>query len=82
MDEQAIPQWMLWVTIEHGPKFQHRIHISTVDKNNGPYRVATWTWQGVGVPPALLTDCEARVASVLDEHIVTRYGVAQSLRWD
>jgi len=43
--------------------------------------VGAWTWSGIGVPAEILPDIEARVASVITEHLVTRYGVAERLEF-
>jgi len=79
VERVEIPQWMLWVTVSHGPRFGHAVTISVVSKDREPFEVARWSWQGIGVPPAMPGDLSARVTSVLSEHLVTRYGVAHTL---
>lgn len=74
-----IPQWMMWATVLHGPKFGHALTLTTVSKNRDPYEVARWSWTGIGVPSGLLEDAQTRACSVLAEHLTTRYGVSVTL---
>lgn len=79
MERIEVPQWMLWTTVSHGPKFGHAVTLSTVSKNREPFEVARWSWTGIGVPTGLLEDLKVRQTAVLDEHLITRYGLALSL---
>lgn len=74
-----VPQWMLWCTISHGPKFGHALTIETVSKAQERHQVSRCSWTGIGIPPSLLLDSQNLLCSVLGEHVVTRYGVAQEL---
>lgn len=76
MRDDEVPQWMLWCTVSHGPRFGHRLSLDTVHKHSDPYRVGQWSWTGIGVPPELMQDAEARMLAVLTEHLTTRYGIA------
>jgi hypothetical protein len=75
-------QWTLDVTVYHGPDFGHWVRASVLGRHGGWRLVGTWSWKGLGIPEPLLPDIEARIASVITEHLVTRYGVRQTLPFE
>lgn len=79
----AIAQWTMDITVWHGATFGHRVTCRVLGKAGGWVDVGTWYWTGLGVPGDLVDDLQARLASVITEHLVTRYGVAGQLdvRW-
>lgn len=79
--EKFVPQWMEWITVEHGPSFGHRVSVVTVGKSSATHPVGSVAWKGIGMPPGLLEELEALVVSALAEHLVTRYGIAQTFDW-
>ena len=78
-----VVQWTLDVSVFHGPEFGHRIYARVLGQHGGWQDVGHWTWKGLGVPEPLLTELNARLVSVITEHLVTRYGVQGELptRW-
>jgi len=77
--ERAVAQWTLDVTVWHGPRIGHSITAKVLSRRGGWVDVGTWQWTGFGVPPDLVADCCARIDSVIAEHLVNRYGVAERL---
>jgi hypothetical protein len=49
-------------------------------RKGGWQEVGTWEWRGLGIDASLASDIEARIASVIAEHLVTRYGIQGQLR--
>jgi len=78
-ESQELAQWTLDVTVYHGRDFGHRIRARVLNRRGGWHHVGTWSWKGIGVPSELIAEIEARVASVITEHLVTRYGISVEL---
>jgi hypothetical protein len=85
MSEEPIEvaQWTLDVTVFHSRGVGHRLRASVLDRRGGWRTVGSWPWKGLGFPEELLPDIDARVCSVIHEHLITRYGIAGQLpfRW-
>ena len=80
---EPLPQWTLDVTVFHSPDFGHRIKAAVLSKRGNWFQVGQWEWTGLGIPAELLVDVVTRVNAVIEEHLVTRYGVQGTLpmRW-
>jgi hypothetical protein len=72
-------QWIMSACIQHHHGFKHTLTLTTQTKAGAPVEVAQWMWSGIGIPHALVMDIQARVEATVTEHLVTRYGLAQSL---
>lgn len=83
-DTQKV-QWTMTVTVFHGPSFGHAIELVT--ETRGRPRLSTQdtlgSWRGVGIPADVLRLAGALLLSAFDEHLVSRYGVAEQLEgWE
>jgi hypothetical protein len=72
-------QWSLLVQVLHGPKFGHRISLQEQTTGRGPWEQSLGSWKGIGIPDTVLSLAGARIISVFDEHLTTRYGIANEL---
>jgi hypothetical protein len=68
-------QWTLDVTVSHETGYRHSITAWVLGRRGGWVEVGRWTWEGLGVDADMVREVEARVCSVITEHLVTRYGV-------
>lgn len=64
------------VSIYHLDGWNHQLRAMVLGKRGGWHHVGEWSWKGIGVPAPLLADISARIHSAIEEHLVTRYGVA------
>jgi len=78
-----VAQWTLDITVYHARGFGHRLRASVLAKRGGWVTVGSWPWRGLGFPSELLPDIHARIEAVIDEHLLTRYGIRDELplRW-
>lgn len=85
MHDNSRPQWTMVVTVFHAPSYGHAIELST-ETTGRPDRStqdSIGSWRGVGIPSDVLNQVRALVDGVLLEHMVERYGVAQTLdQWE
>jgi hypothetical protein len=79
MYREPVAQWTLDVTIWHHFSFGHEISARVLTKRGGWVDVGTWRWQGLGIPDSLATDAASRIAAVVQEHLITRYGIQGEL---
>lgn len=81
MYDKQKPQWTMTVTVYHLPNFNHAVELVT-ETRGAPRRYThdtVGTWKGVGIPNDVLQDVAMSVKWVLEEHLITRYGVAANL---
>jgi hypothetical protein len=78
-DREPRAQWTLDVTVFHGPEFGHQVKAAILSNRGNWMRCGTWTWSGLGIPAEVVTDIQSRVAAIISEHLVTRYGVQGQL---
>jgi hypothetical protein len=83
MDHRAKPQWIMSISIYHGPTFGHSVELDTVSKR--PMEDTSdviGSWHGIGVPEEVYKQILASVQAVLSDHLVYRYGVQPALKDD
>jgi hypothetical protein len=85
MHEKKAPtaQWTLDCSVFHVDGYRHVVLARVLGRRGGWVSVGSWSWTGLGVPEPLVNDLQARIAAVVAEHLVTRYGVEGELplRW-
>jgi hypothetical protein len=75
MERRSSAQFTIDVSVYHDSGFRKSIVCSYLGRRNGWIPAGEWHWTGLGVPADLVDDCVSRVAAVITEHLVTRYGV-------
>jgi hypothetical protein len=78
-EAKEVLQWTMTMGIFHGQSFGHRLECWVNVIGRGSFEAGTWSWKGLGFPEGLFPDIHARMIAVLDDHIVSRYGVAGEL---
>lgn len=83
MHENDRPQWVLTLTIYHGPKFGHCAEVNTTSPRGPLTHDSVGSWRGLGVPESVLDGITAFVTGAIEEHMLTRYGIQGELaeRW-
>lgn len=83
MHEKDIPQFVLTATVWHGPTFGHSVELETTSSRGALTHDNIGSWSTLGIPTQVLEGICTTVHAVLEEHLVTRYGVLDELptRW-
>lgn len=81
MPDYAKVQWTMTVTIFHGPDYGHEIELVTETRGRPLHSThdVIGRWRGTGVPEEVVKGAHAMISAALWEHLVTRYGVRQTL---
>jgi len=80
LSSEPRPQWVMTVTVYHGPAFGHSVEVQTVTRGrNTDTHDVLGTWKGVGVPWKVYTGIMNSIDAILAEHLVSRYGVQEEL---
>ena len=72
-------QWAMTVSVWHGPQFGHKLLIATSNQFGTLNDVGHWNWRGIGIPTDIFSAAQGVAASVIADHLLFRYGVAEEL---
>lgn len=81
MERHGTPQYVLTVTVWHGPTYGHAVDVDTVVKGrrDGDLSINIGTWRGIGIPVSTYRDILTSVNGIFSAYLIHRYGVAESL---
>lgn len=81
MYDRSKVQWTMTVTIFHGPTYGHAVELATETTGHLDWQThdTLGTWRGVGVPSESLQEMRTLIDTVFFEHMVRRYGVAETI---